>query len=180
MSVPVEAADCHSSQTPFVANPNKRKIQMKASPIYATLAAAVLMFGSVTLVRADDGGKGGNSGSNSGSGKAAETRLRTKLAGGAIAGKTPEGNADFRSETGRTRLTVEVENVNLADGTVLTVSVVHAGISMQVGTITLNSAVPENELELDSQHGDVVPAVQAGDMVTVSNGAAVILAGAVQ
>jgi tetratricopeptide (TPR) repeat protein len=71
----------------------------------------------------------------------------------------------------------EVENVNLPDGTVLTVSVTHAGAATTVGTITLNAATSEDELELDSQHGDTVPSIVSGDMITVSNGAAVILAG---
>jgi hypothetical protein len=157
---------------------------MKANPIYATLAAAVLMFGTVSFVRADDGGKGpGGGNGNSDSGQASEIRLRSKLAGGPLGTPpvTPEGNADFRSDSkGRTRLNVEVEHVNLADGTVLTVAFVHAGVSTNIGTITLKIASPENELELDSQKGDTVPALVAGDMITVSNGAAVILAGALQ
>ena len=54
-----------------------------------------------------------------------EIRLRTALSGGAIAGRVPSGNADFRSEPARnrSRLNVEVENVNLANGTVLDVLV---------------------------------------------------------
>jgi hypothetical protein len=154
---------------------------MKANPIYATLAAAVLMFGTVSFVRADDGGKG--SSGNSNSGQASEIRLRSKLAGGPLGTPpvTPEGSADFRSDSkGRTRLDVEVEHVNLADGSVLTVAFVHAGVSTNIGAITLKIASPENELELDSQKGDTVPALVAGDMITVSNGAVVILAGALQ
>lgn len=159
---------------------------MKANPIYAMLAAAVLMMGSATFVQADDGGKGpgANSGKgNNNSGQAAEVRLRTRLAGGPLGTPpvTPEGSADFRSDAkGRTRLDVETEHVNLPDGTVLTVAFVRAGVSTNIGTITVNSAQAENELELDSQHGDVVPALAAGDMITVSNGATVILAGALQ
>ncbi len=159
---------------------------MKVNPIHAMVAAAVLMLGSMTFVRAEDGGKGpgANSGSgNNNSGQATEIRLRSKLAGGPLGTPpiTPEGSADFRSDSkGRTRLDVEVEHVNLADGTVLTVAFVHAGVSTNVGTITLNSALPENELELDSQNGATVPALVAGDMITVSNGAVVILAGALQ
>lgn len=153
---------------------------MKANPIYATVTAAILVLGSMTYVRADDGGKGGNSGKGN---QTTEIRLRSKLAGGPLGTPpvTPEGSADFRSDSkGRTRLDVEVEHVNLADGTVLTVAFVHAGVSTNIGTITLNNAVPENELELDSQKGDTVPALVAGDMITVSNGAAVMLAGALQ
>ncbi len=156
---------------------------MKASPIYATVAAVLLMLGSVTATRADDGGKGGNGGpgpSSGNGGPTAQIRLDTKLAGGAIGAKRPEGNADFRSQTGRSRLNVEVENVNLPDGTVLTVSVIQGAVSTVVGTITLNSAIAENELELDSQNGSTVPALVAGNMVTVANGAMIILAGALQ
>lgn len=153
---------------------------MKANPIYATLAAAVLMLGTVSFVRADDGGKGGSSGKGN---QTTEIRLRSRLAGGPLGTPpvTPEGNADFRSDSkGRTRLNVEVEHVNLADGSVLTVAFVHAGVSTNIGTITLKIASPENELELDSQKGDTVPALVAGDMITVSNGPTVILAGALQ
>jgi hypothetical protein len=157
---------------------------MKASPIYATVAAVLLMLGSVTATRADDGGKGGNGGgpgpSGGNGGPTGQVRLDTKLAGGAIGNKRPEGNADFRSQTGSSRLNVEVENVNLPDGTVLTVSVVQGAVSTVVGTITLNSAIAENELELNSQNGAAVPALVAGNMVTVANGATIILAGALQ
>lgn len=141
---------------------------------FLTLAVAALMMGSVAI-RAEDGHKGGSGQGNNN--QAAQVRLRTTLAGAAIQGKKPEGNGDFRSETGRTRLNVEVENVNLPAGTVLTVAIVHAGVSTTVGTITLG-ITGESELELEAQNGAMVPAIVSGDMVTVSNGASVILAGA--
>ena len=156
-----------------------------------TLAVASLVIGSVVVVWAEDGqkdgsGQGNNNGSQGGPGPSnnnnnnnnAQVRLRTTLAGAAIQGIKPEGNADFRNDgQGRTRLNVEVENVNLAAGTILNVAVVHAGVSTMIGTITLGSG-GENELELDSQNGQTVPAIISGDMVTVANVAAVILAGA--
>jgi hypothetical protein len=71
---------------------------------------------------------------------------------------------------------VEVENVNLAAGTVLNVSLTHAGTAVDIGLITL-SALHEGELELNSQDGATVPAVQAGDIVTLSNGAAAVATG---
>jgi hypothetical protein len=136
---------------------------------HVALTAALLMMGVATS-RADHGGSSSSTATTS-------TRLRTKLTGAAIATKTPEGEADFRTDSrGRTRLSVEVENVNLPAGTALTVAVVHGAASTNVGTITL-SATMENELELNSQNGDLVPAVVKGDMVTVSNGATAILAG---
>ena|SRR5581483_11160646 len=148
---------------------------MKTRRLFTTLAASILMLGTMTFLAADDGGKGNNGNGNNNNNT--QVRLRTSLAGAAMTGKKPEGNADFRSDgNGRMRLNVEVENVNLPDGTMLTVAITHAGVSTTVGTITLRAG--ENELELDSQHGDAVPMVASGDMITVSNGAAVILAGA--
>jgi hypothetical protein len=146
-----------------------------------TLAIAVCMMGGGAAVRADDGQHGNNNGNNGNCNNNCnnvQVRLRTTLAGASIAGIKPEGNADFRNDgQGRTRLNVEVENVNLPAGTVLTVTLTHAGVSSTVGTITLGSN-GENELELDSQNGATVPAIVSGDMISVSNGAATILAGA--
>ena len=144
---------------------------MKTLRTFLTLAVAAFMMGGVAL-RAEDGHKG-DQGNNT---QTSQVRLRTTLAGAAIQGKKPEGNADFRSDSGRTRLNVEVENVNLPAGTVLTVAVVHAGVSTMVGTITLGR-FGGGELELEAQNGAMVPSIMSGDIVTVSNGAAVILAG---
>jgi hypothetical protein len=134
----------------------------KRSRTYTALAAVILLTGAVSALA--DGGNNKN-----------ETRLRTRLTGAAIQGKTPEGHADFRSDTRRTRLNVEVEEVNLPDGTVLTASLMHAGVSTSLGSITLSAGL--GELELNSEDGDAVPAVQSGDMVTVSNAGKMILAG---
>jgi hypothetical protein len=106
-----------------------------------------------------------------------EVRLRTQLTGNAIGNNAPSGHADFRADSrGRTRLNVEVEHVNLPQGTMLTVTLTHAGATTTLSTLTLNAA-GEGELELNSQDGDSVPAVQAGDVITVMNGAAAIVAG---
>ncbi len=109
--------------------------------------------------------------------KSSEVRLRTDLAGGAISGRTPSGHADFRSESdrNRSRLNVEVEDVNLADGTVLDVMVSHGGASAKVGVIHLQAG--RGELELNTQDGDTVPAIAKGDAVTVSNAGSPILMG---
>ena len=131
-------------------------------------AAALLTISLANVVRADHGD---NNGQNN------QTRLRARLTGPAISGKTPEGQADFRSDDkGRTRLNVEVEDVNLPAGTMLTVSLTHGGTTASIGSIKL-SALGAGELELNSQDGDVVPAVQTGDTITVSNGGTAILVG---
>ena len=94
--------------------------------------------------------------------KTTELRLRTSLAGGAIGGRVASGHADFRSESdrNRSRLNVEVEDVNLADGTVLAVMVSRGGVSTKVGEIHLKAGI--GELELNSQDGDTVPAIGHG------------------
>jgi hypothetical protein len=51
------------------------------------LGVALLAFGLVSLVNADGG---------------SSTRLRARLTGQAIQGVMPEGNADFRNDSGRT------------------------------------------------------------------------------
>ena len=137
------------------------------SRLKAVLATVVLAAGAATVALADNGNDNN------------QTRLRTRLAGAAIAGKTPEGNADFRSESKkmRMRLNVEVEHVNLPSGTSLDVAVQQGtGSPVVVGHIVL-SATGEGELELDSQDGATVPALQTGDKVFVNNGATTILTG---
>ena len=143
---------------------------MKTVLRFQKLMTVVALALSVMIAAADDGG--GKGGSNAG-----EVRLRAKLAGPLIQNRTPEGSADFRSDhNSRTRLNVEVENVNLPAGTVLTVAVLHGGTSITAGTITLSST-GFGELELESQHGAMVPTVQPGDMVTVTSGTTTIVAG---
>lgn len=58
----------------------------------------------------------------------------------------------------------------------LKVTLTHNAVATSIGSITL-SAEGEGELELNSQDGMTVPAVQTGDVVTVSNGAAAIASG---
>ncbi len=58
----------------------------------------------------------------------------------------------------------------------LNVSLVHGTTTTALGQIKL-SALGFGELELNSQDGATVPAVQTGDMVTVSNAGKTILAG---
>ena len=128
------------------------------------LVVSILAAGATAIARADHGND------NNG-----QTRLKTKLAGGAIQGKTPEGSAEFRLDAkNRSEFKVEVENVNLPAGTVLDVTV--GASSTVVGHITLNK-FGEGELELRSQDGDTVPAVAAHDTVTVLNAGMAILSG---
>jgi len=142
---------------------------MKNTRRFQKLLAVAAIALSATLAIADNGGKNGSN--------ATEVRLRAKLTGPAMQNKVPEGSADFRMDDhSRTRLNVEVENVSQPAGTVLTVSIVHNGASTSAGMIIVN-ANGFGELELDSQNGATVPAVQAGDTVTVSSSTATLLMG---
>jgi hypothetical protein len=94
-----------------------------------------------------------------------EVRIESLLAGGAINGLTPKGNAKFRSRVGGEReFEVEVEKVNLPAGTTLSVLV----DGVKVGELTL-AATLEAELELESEHGQAVPAVTTSSTVVVTN-----------
>ncbi len=140
----------------------KRSFRWKAA-----LAIVIMALGGAAISRADHGDHNNNN----------QVRLKTRLAGAAIQDKTPECSAEFRSDSrNRTKFTVEVEKINLPAGTMLDVDVQHNGASQTVGQIKL-SAAGSGELELESQDGDTVPVVQAGDMVTVSNAGKTILAG---
>ena len=72
-----------------------------------------------------------------------------------------------------------MQHVNLAAGTILTVFLQSGAQAppLRIGQITL-SAWGFGELELDSEHGAIVPAVQNGDVLSVANGTTAILAGA--
>lgn len=106
--------------------------------------------------------------------KGGETRMRTSLAGGAIAGLTPSGHADYRASEGRARLNVEVEDVNLAAGAKVSVTV----DGQEIGSITIGAApVRGGELELNTQDGQSVPALKTGAVVVVRNGETAILSG---
>jgi hypothetical protein len=103
-------------------------------------------------------------------GNSAETRIETKLTGGAIGGITPEGSARFRSRATETQFRVQAEHVNLPDGTQLTVTLVRgvppAAQVIPVGNFTLS--LQYGELELKNA---LAPAAQVNDMIIVSDAA---------
>jgi len=104
-----------------------------------------------------------------------ETIVTATLTGAAIGGQTPHGTAEFRQrDNGDRKLEVEVEDVNLPAGTLLNVSVGNQNI----GTITLD-ALRAGQIELETERGQIVPAVNSGANVTVTNQSnAVVVSGA--
>ncbi|GEM_PF-6265955 len=81
----------------------------------------------------------------------------------ALTGSAPaKGQARFRMRAnGRTDFSVEVQNVNLPNGTALLVTVNGAA----VGQIAV--ALGRGQLQLESERGQAVPAVSPGTIVSV-------------
>jgi hypothetical protein len=122
------------------------------------LCAAAIMMATPIVVKAEND---------------SEIRLRTTLRGARINGLKPSGHADFRSRPGRSRLNVEVEDVNVAPGTVLRVLV----DGSPVGTIRVDAMTRGGELELNTNDGDMVPSVKPGSIVVVRSSERALLAG---
>ena len=100
-----------------------------------------------------------------------EAELFAALTGATINGVLPNGFAQYELHSSRTEFEVRVRQVNLPNGTVLTVSLNGA----TVGQINLDGG--EGRLRLRSDRGDNVPVVTAGMTVTLKNGAATVLSG---
>jgi hypothetical protein len=92
-------------------------------------------------------------------------QLQARLSGPAIAGVTPEGDAKLdqsRQPNEPGRLEVRVKNVNLADGTRLTVTL----RGVPVGTITLSRREGQLRTNVAFQVGrSDLPDVKLGDAV---------------
>lgn len=106
-------------------------------------------------------------------GGATETRQRATLTGAKINNLTPSGHADFRARDGRARLNVQVEDVNLAVGSVLDVTL----NGNLIGTITVEAVTLGGELELNSQDGAMVPNVASGSLIVINSGGRAVVAG---
>ena len=107
--------------------------------------------------------------------KDGDVRLSTNLSGAAIQGVVPSGHADYRARGAERRFSVEVEDVKLPQGTVL--SIVVQGV--EVGTVALDS-LGGADLNLDSRI-DTVPVVASGGLivVTVKSSGQAILSGVI-
>ena len=100
-------------------------------------------------------------------------RIGATLTGGPIGGVTPVGFADYRvDDQGRRRLEVQGQSINLAAGTVLTISVNNAVVG-QASVSQLQTIF----FEIETNNGGTVPVITEGMPVEVSNGANVVFAG---
>jgi hypothetical protein len=107
--------------------------------------------------------------------KDGDIRLSTALSGSAIGGVVPSGHADYRARGSERRFSVEVEDVKLSQGTVLSILVQ----GVEVGTVALDG-LGFADLNLDSRI-DTVPVVAAGSVivVTVKTSGQAILSGVI-
>jgi len=107
-----------------------------------------------------------------------QNRVRASLTGPAISGEKPSGTARSVTRDGQSRFTVQVDDVNLPDGTMLTVVLVHEGNRMRMGEMQLSQGSAELERRLQDggqQDGGQQP--QAGDTLLVVEGGMHRLAG---
>jgi len=102
-------------------------------------------------------------------------RVRARLNGPAISGEKPSGTAVSRSHDGTNVFRVEVEDVNLPDGTILNVVLIHEGNRMRAGELKLMNGT--GELDLRARDGDQVPKAESGDTVVVRHDQMNVLAG---
>lgn len=133
-----------------------------------TRLIGVLILGFVAMLLA-----AGTAVANSGQ----QVDLRAELTGDEINGVEPRGEARFKQDSDddeiRREFRAKVQDVNLAAGTELTVSVE----GTEVGTIVLEDN-NDGELRLRTDDGDEVPAMDEGDLVTIQDSAGnVILSG---
>ena len=100
-------------------------------------------------------------------------RIGATLTGAPIGGMTPAGFADYRvDDQGRRRLEVQGQSINLASGTVLTISVNNAIVG-QAGVSQFQTLF----FEIETNNGGTVPVIEAGMPVQVTNGGNFVLAG---
>ena len=84
-----------------------------------------------------------------------------------INGFETELRGDYRERVGRDRLNAELEKINLPVGTPVAFCLVHNGVQSLIGVANVArvGGILEAEIELESQDGDAVPTVRAGNLL---------------
>ena len=133
-----------------------------------TVAAALLTSGTPYSFRRED----------TDTNAVPTTRLRAKLTGPARQSVIPEGNAAFRSRSSATRLAIEVDSLEFPADTLLAVCL-QSGLStpVPIGQIRLAES-GWGKLEVESVQPAELPAVQKGDVLTITHQGVVVLTGA--
>jgi len=87
--------------------------------------------------------------------------LKTKLTGPIYNGRRPTGKARYRTGNGEAIFEIEVEHINLSNGSTVTVHL--NGVPIAALILTGGQA----ELEWESETGAVIPTMKKGDVLTV-------------
>ena len=101
-----------------------------------------------------------------------ETRLRAR-ANRVIRGIEAELKGEFRSEDGRKRLEGELDNINLRIGTGISFCLATSNGTIPLAAVkigTHNDGQKNAQFELDTENGDQVPDVVAGNKLEARNG----------
>ncbi len=90
-------------------------------------------------------------------------QLRTRLSGAQFNGSSPRGGAEYRSSNGRSTFRLGIEEVNLNDGTQLSVNLNGTAFA----TLTLNNR--HGAVSLDTSNGDTIPVMMDNDVISVTD-----------
>jgi hypothetical protein len=84
-----------------------------------------------------------------------------------INGFETELRGDYRERVGRDRLNAELEKINLPVGTPVAFCLVHNGVRSLIGVakVARVGGIFEAKIELESEDGDAVPTVKAGNLL---------------
>lgn len=102
----------------------------------------------------------------SASAASAQTRLAARK-NKVINGIEAELRGDYRANPNPVRLNAELENINLPVGTKVAFCLLQNGVKslIGVGQVALIGGIPTAEVELATNDGDMVPTVNAGDVL---------------
>lgn len=97
---------------------------------------------------------------------AQQSRLRAR-SNKVVNGIEAQLRGDYRERTSPIRLNAELENINVPAGTPVAFCLLKDGVKtlIGVGKVSVAGGVPTASLELEATDGDVVPVVEAGDVL---------------
>src|SRR5205823_717783 len=93
------------------------------------------------------------------------SEIEAQLSGAMLNGLIPKGKAEFENEDGKQKFEIEVENVNLPDGTALNVLI----DGTKVGMLTLLGR--RGELEIKTSDGGTLPQINSRTRIVITDSA---------
>lgn len=93
----------------------------------------------------------------------ADGELQAQLSGPDLNGAQPQGEAQYEADSDSAQFEMDVEDVNLDDGTQLNVNLNGTAFA------TVTVADQGVELDLETDNGDTVPTMQSGDVISLTD-----------